>query len=82
MQVAETFAFPIPVDQLPQETQARLIQLMPSEEQRASWCPTGNCPVHKASTAGSTGSGNSEDTQVGDVVYCMVCPNIIVCSAR
>lgn len=66
MQVAETFAFPIPVDQLPQETQARLLQLMPSEEQRRSWCPTGNCPIHKASsTAGSTGSSGSDDTQVG-----------------
>lgn len=67
MQVAETFAFPIPVDQLPPETRARLLQLLPDEETRSSWCPTGNCPVHKSAPADvkATGSdGGSADTQV------------------
>lgn len=59
MQVAETFTFPIPVDQLPPDTRARLLKLLPDEETRASWCPTGNCPVHK--TAPVTDKDSSED---------------------
>jgi hypothetical protein len=58
MQVAETFAFPIPVDQLPPETQARLLQLLPSEEERAARCTTGNCPLHIIKPS------SSDDTQV------------------
>jgi hypothetical protein len=70
MQVAETFTFPIPVDQLPAETQARLIKLLPDEETRKSWCTTGNCPIHKgaadkgANNVASSDAG-SDDTQVG-----------------
>lgn len=63
--MAETFAFPIPVDQLPPDTRARLLKLLPDEETRASWCPTGNCPVHKApADVKGSSDDNSTDTQV------------------
>jgi hypothetical protein len=46
MQVAETFTFPIPADQLPADIRTQLVKLLPADAAaRRAACPTGNCPA-------------------------------------
>jgi hypothetical protein len=76
MQVAETFTFPIPADQLPAEVRSQLAKLLPADaaERRAALCPTGTCPfITAAAAAGSEvdlavdiSSGGGDDVKAGD----------------
>lgn len=64
MQVAETFAFPIPAEELPAEVQAQLVKLLPAAAAaRKPPCPTGNCPVITADSSRkglTAGKGNAQ----------------------
>jgi hypothetical protein len=55
MQVAETFTFPIPADQLPADIRSQLAKLLPADAAaRRAACPTGNCPLITAAANGKS----------------------------
>jgi len=71
MQVAETFTFPIPMDQLPPESQDQLMKLLPAAAARKHACPTGTCPLRKtdsgaSNTKSNNGSRSKDDATVRD----------------
>lgn len=74
MQVAETFTFPIPMDQLPPESQDQLMKLLPAAAARKHACPTGTCPLKKtdsgaSNTKGNNGSRSRDDAKVRDTDF-------------
>ncbi|KAF6261691.1 CobW/HypB/UreG, nucleotide-binding domain-containing protein [Scenedesmus sp. NREL 46B-D3] len=65
MQVAETFTFPIPADQLPADVRSQLAKLLPADAAaRRAACPTGNCPI----IAAAAESGKVSKAVLGDGV--------------
>ncbi|WIA40174.1 hypothetical protein OEZ86_013569 [Tetradesmus obliquus] len=68
MQVAETFTFPIPAEQLPADIRSQLAQLLPPGAAASrTACPTGNCPwVTATSAAAAGGGGSGKEGPLGD----------------
>jgi hypothetical protein len=66
MQVAETFTFPIPADQLPADIRTQLAKLLPAgaAAARRAACPTGNCPVITAAAGVSSKADDDVDAAV------------------
>jgi hypothetical protein len=60
MQVAETFTFPIPAEQLPADIRSQLAKLLPADAAaRRAACPTGNCPLITAAANGKSALAES-----------------------